>query len=264
MAITTLDGILAGAKQRLSLTKTAGKTSVAFMGCSTIDVAGNPGAGVLAGTSTTTGVVPTQATAGFPKINAFGVGNTGYITRVEASNTVTCRINLFDLLWKGGAYAYNANTSDNTPASFASRVPNGTDFTGLELWYEQVTAGTLIPSVDVKYLNENNEAKNTGVIVLPSAMISSRMQQLPLFAGDKGISGVTGVVATVASAGTFNLLVLRRLDSIRIRVPNHGDVHDALSTGMPVIFENSALMMMVVADSTSTQVPELIVDITNG
>lgn len=264
MTITTLDGIIAGARQRIVLSKTASKAAVAAMGCSVFDVNGNPGAGVLAGTSTTTGIVPTDATAGCPTIKAFGVGNTGYITRVEGNNIVSCRISLYDMLWKGGVYNFNAAISGNTPASFASRVPNGTDFTGLELWYEQVVAGTLVPAVNVAYLNEAGTAKNTGAINLPAAMIANRMQQIPLLAGDKGIQGVTGVTATVASAGTFNLLVLRPLDEIRIRAANDGIVHDALATGMPIIFADSALMMIITPDSTASQVPELIIDITNG
>ena len=66
MAITTLDGFLAAPMQRITLLKTASRTSVAAIPFSVFDVAGNPGAGVLAGTSTTTGVVPTDATRDAP------------------------------------------------------------------------------------------------------------------------------------------------------------------------------------------------------
>lgn len=264
MTITTLDGIIAGAKQRILLAKTATRTSVAAYGCSVFNLAGNPGAGTLAGTSTTTGVVPTDATAGCPTINAFGGDNVGYISRVEASNIVACRIALYDLLWKGGAYAFNVSTSGNSPASYSSRIPGGTDYIGLELWLEQVTAGTLVQNVDVNYNNQAGAAKSTGVIAMPAAMIVGRMQQIPLAAGDTGIQGVTGVAGSVASAGTFNLLVLRPLDELRIRVANDGVIHDALATGMPIIFADSALMMIVTADSTATQTPELVIDVVNG
>ena len=264
MSITTLDGLIGAAKQRILFTKTASRTSVAAMGCSVFDLAGSPGAGTLAGTSTTTGVVPTDATAGCPTINAFGGGSVGYISRIEASNIVACRIALYDCLWKGGAYAYNVSTSGNSPTSYSSRVPGGTDYTGLELWYEQVTAGTLVQNVAVTYNNESGTSHSTGTIAMPAAMILGRMQQIPLLAGDKGIQGVTGVVGTVASAGTFNLLVLRPLDELRIRVANDGIIHDALATGMPVIYTDSALMMIVTADSTATQTPELVIDIANG
>lgn len=264
MTITTLDQLIAAPKQRILMTKTASRTSVAAAPCSVFDLAGSPGAGVLAGVSTTTGTVPTDVTAGCPLINAFGGGSVGYVSRIEASNVVACRIALYDCLWKGGAYAFNAATSANTPTSYSSRVPSGTDFTGLELWYEQVTAGTGIPSVNVNYNNQAGTAKTTGVTALPAAMIVGRMSQLPLASGDSGIQGITGVTATVATVGTFNLLVMRPLAELRIRVANDGLTQDMLSTGMPVIYADSALMMVVTADSTATQLPELVIDIVNG
>lgn len=264
MAITTLDGVVAAAKQRIQMWKSTNRTAVAAYPFSVFDIAGNPGGGTLAGTSTTTGVVPTDATAGCPTINAFGGGATGYISRLQASNTVACNIALYDMLWKGGAYNFNVNTSGNSPTSFSSRIPGGTDYTGLELWYEQVTAGTLVQNVNVTYNDETGSSSTTGTYAMPAAMIVGRMQQIPLAAGDKGIQGVTGVVGTVASAGTFNLLILRPLGELRIRAANDQQVQDLLTTGMPQVFDNSALIMVVKPDSTATQLPELIVDIING
>lgn len=264
MAITTLDGVIAAAKQRILMYKSTNRTAVASYPFSVFDIAGNPGAGTLAGTSTTTGTVPTDATAGCPIINAFGGGATGYVSRIEGSNIVSCRIALYDMLWKAGAYAFNVSTSGNSPTSFSSRIPGGTDYTGLELWYEQVTVGTLVQNVNVTYNDENGASSTTGAYAMPLAMIVGRMQQIPLAAGDKGIQGVTGVVGTVASAGTFNLLIMRPLGEVRIRVANDHVVQDLLATGMPQVFADSALRVVVTADSTATQLPELVVDIING
>lgn len=265
MPITTLDQLIAAAKQRVLISKTAAQTAVAISPTSVFDRAGAPGAGTLAGVSTTTGTVPTDVTAGLPLINAFGGSNTGYISRMEFNNTVACRMTVYDLLWKGGAYAFNANTSGNTPSSYSTRVPGGTDFTGLELWYEQVSAGTLVQNLNVTYNNESGATgRTTGVQAAPAAMIQSRMFLLPLQAGDKGIQGVTGVVGTVASAGTFNLLVMRPLGEARIRVANDGDVQDALKTGMPIVFADSALIIIVTPDGTSTGLPEVFIDVANG
>ena len=108
MAITTLDGLIASAKQRVPLKKTASRTAVANGWFSTIDLNGAPGAGVLAGTSTTAGVVPNNATAGMPLLNAFGAGNNGHVINVEYSSVVASRIMLYDLLFKAGAYAFTA------------------------------------------------------------------------------------------------------------------------------------------------------------
>jgi hypothetical protein len=265
MAITTLDQFIAATRQRVIFNKTQTQTSVALQPCSVFDRNGAPGAGVLAGTSTTTGVVPTDATAGCPTINTFGGGNTGYVARIEANNSVICRMSLFDCLWKGGAYAFNVNTSGNSPTSFSSRVPGGTNFTGLELWYEQATAGTLVQNVNVTYINQDGTTgRSTGTVAAPAAMIISRMFQLPLQAGDKGIQGITGVVGSVASAGTFNLLIMRPIAEVRIKVANEGVVQDMFATGMPVIYDTSALMNIVTADSTSSGLAEFTVDIING
>ena len=124
MAITTLDGLIASTKQRVRWTKTATRTTVANGWFSLHDIAGQPGAGTLAGSSTTAGVVPTDATAGYPLLNAFGGGASGDLGRVAFGNTVACRIAVFDRLFLAGAYAFNANTALTAQPSFSSSEPN--------------------------------------------------------------------------------------------------------------------------------------------
>ena len=264
MAITTLDGLIAAPKQRVQIAKTASRTSVGGAWFSVFDQAGNPGAGTLAGANTTTGVVPNDATAGVPILNAFGGGATGYVTGVEFASSVTCRVMLFDLLWKGGAYAFNASTTGQTPASYSARVPGGTDFTNTEIWLEQVTAGTLVQNVNVTYINQAGTAGRSTGTVATAVNIVGRMWQLPLQAGDSGVQGVSGVVGSVASAGTFNILVLRPLWVGRVIVANAGDIHDYLRVGMPAITAEAALGIAVLADSTATGLPEMMVTIANG
>ena len=87
---------------------------------------------------------------------------------------------------------------------------------------------------------------------------------MPQEAGDTGIQRHTREVGTLATAGTFNVLVMRPLAEARIRVANDAVVQDLLTTGAPVIFEDSALRIIVTADSTATGLPDLQVDISNG
>ncbi len=264
MAIASLDNYIAAAKQFIPVTNTSTRTSVASAWFSVFDVAGNPGAGTLAGSSTTTGTVPTDATAGCPAINAFGGSATGYIAKVDFACTVACRITLYDLLWKGGAYAFNASTSGNTPTSYSSRVPGGTDYNGLEIWLEQVTAGTGSQGVNVTYTNQaGTTGRSTGTVATATNIVG-RCHKLPLQSGDTGVQGVTGVVGSVASAGTFNILVLRPLTSARINAANNGVTQDWGMTGSPQIFDNSALYRIIAADSTSTGISELGIVIANG
>lgn len=263
MAITTLDGLIAAPKQRVRILKTTSRTAVAANWFSVFDLAGSPGAGVLAGTSTTTGVVPTDATAGTPPINAFGGGATGYLANVAYASPVACRLMLFDLLWKGGAYAFNANTTGNTPTSYASRVPGGTDFNNTELWLEQVTAGTGVQNVAVTYNDQGGASSSTGTVAT-AANIVGRMWPLPLAAGDSGVQGVTGVVGSVATAGTFNILVVRPLWHGRVIAANFGALDDYLRIGLPQVFADSALCLAVCPDSTATSLPELMLTLANG
>ena len=149
MAITNLDGLLAAASQRVQILKTASVTAVAAQVTQVLQAAGNPGAGTLAGTSTANGVVPTDATAGFPAINTFGGGATGYIAGIQFGATTAQRIGLYDCLFKAGAYAFNANTALTAQPSYSSRVLGGTDYTNTEIWIEAVTAFTGNQSIAV-------------------------------------------------------------------------------------------------------------------
>lgn len=263
MTISTLDGYIASSKQILCIQRSGARTTQAGLWFQTFDLAGKPGAGTLAGTSTTTGVVPTDATAGCPPINAFGVGATGYISQVEYGNTVACRMRIYDMLWKGGAYAFNANTSGNTPASYSSRVPNS-DYSQCELWYEQVTAGTGIQSVNVTYNDQDGTSSSTGAFSIGTTGIVGRMHQIPLAAGDSGIQGVTGVTGSTATAGTFNLLVLRPVWTGRVRIANDGGSHGLDMCAMPEVYDDSALIVAVAADSTSSGVIDIRLTIANA
>jgi hypothetical protein len=264
MAITTLDQYIAAASQRVGIIKTASVTAVAVMPTQVLAAAGNPGAGVLAGTSTTAGVVPTDATAGCPGINTFAGGSTGYISNITFGSSVASRITLFDCLWKGGAYPFNAAVTLASQPSYSGRVLGGTDFTNTEIWVECVTAFTGLQTVAVTYTNQSGAARTTGAIATGVAPIVARMVQLPLQSGDTGVQKIDSVTGTVATVGTFNVLVLRRLWSGRVIVANSGDTHDFLKTGMPVIFDTSALMAIVQPDGTATGIFELVAEVING
>jgi hypothetical protein len=264
MAISTLDQYIAAAKQRIQWIKTASMTGVAAMPQSTFAIAGNPGAGTLAGTSTAAGVVPDDTVAGYPPVNAFG-GSVGYVSKVEFADTVAAWFDLYDRLFVAGAYAFNAATTLSAQPSYSGRVPGGTDYVGTQLWIECVTAFTGNLTVAVTYTNQaGTTAHTTGTIATGMAPIVGRCFQLPLAAGDSGIQKIESVTSTVATVGTFNVMVLRPLWSGRVQIANGGDVHDLLRTGMVQVFANSALYVLIAADSTATGIPELAIEVANG
>lgn len=265
MAITTLDGLIAAPRQSVVISKTAVLTTAALPNNTgtMFHIAGSPGAGTLAVGNTTTGVVPTDAVAGFPVLNAFGASATGYLIGLEASCSVASTLVLYDRLWHGGAFSF-ATTYPITSPSWSSRVPGGTDYTNTEMWVEQVTAGTGIQNVAVTYANQAGTAgRATGTIAAPAAMIVGRMFPLPRQAGDSGVSAISNVVGSVATAGTYNLVVLRRLATVRIPVANFSVKIGFEGTGMPVVWADSALCLAVQPDSTSSGLPYMRLDIAN-
>lgn len=268
MAILTQDGYVAAsmAGEFVRMLKTVTRTAVALQPYSVFDIAGNPGAGTLAGSSASAGVVPTDATAGHPTIKAFGVGATGYLDRFDCGNIVACDIALYDCLWKGGTYTHGAAVTNlSAQPSYSSRVPGGTDFQGLELWYESVTASTGNPSVTVGYTDQDgNTGASTGAHSIGAATPIGRMFPFAFASGDSGIQKVESVVSATASAGTFNILVLRKLAEGRVGMAGGRDLQGPDRTGRPIVFADSALMLIVRPDSTATQTPDVTLKIING
>lgn len=274
MAISTFDGFIGSSKQYLSMMKTASRTAVAANWFSVFDLAGNPGSGTLAGTSTAAGVVPTDATAGTPSIDAFGGSAVGYLAQVDFGSSVACRIKMFDMLFKAGAYAYNDTTAVtlSSQPSYSGRLPN-TNYNDTQIWLEVTTAfatGTAW-QVTVNYTNQAGTTGRSTVIsaaAAAAALTKGKMLQLALQAGDTGVEKIESVTATnggtAMTAGNFNILVLRPLWSGRVKIANDGDVHDLTKTGMPVLYADSALILAVCPDSTATGIPELELVIANS
>lgn len=263
MAITTLDGYIASAKQDLLYSKTTARTTVAASWFSLFDLAGGQSAGTLAGVNTANGVVPTDATAGYPVIN--GGAATNYLGNISYNNTVACTISIYDRLFVAGAYAFNANTALATQPSYAGRLPN-TDYTQTELWVEQVTAATGNQAVTVTYTNQSGTGtRSTGAVGIGAAPTVGRCWQLPLQSGDSGIQRIDNVLGTVATVGTFNVMVLRPLvKNLRVNVANAGGLVDAFASGLRQIYADSAIYVLVNADSTSSGLPNIQMQAANG
>jgi hypothetical protein len=261
MSITTLDEYIAATKQRITWMKTGTRTLVAAMPYTVFDIAGSPGAGTLAIGNTANGVVPTDATAGYPVIGTFS-GNTGYISKVEFGSSVACCFDVYDRLFACGAYNYNADTTLASQPSYSGRIP--TNYSGLQLWVEQVTVGTGVQHVQINYLDQDGNAGDTGDVTLITTTPVGRMAQIPFAAGDNGIQQITRVRGATATGGTFNVMVLRPLWFGRVVCANGGDVHDLLNTGQPRIYEDSALYTILYADSTAVGLPDISMQIAMG
>lgn len=267
MTINTGDGFIAAQKQNVSHNYFAGqtaRTTVAAAWSSLMGMTGQPGVGTLAVGNTANGIVPDDTLAGYPILRAFPGGADGYLSAIQFSNTVASRLALYDCLFSAGAYAFNANTTLAAQPSYAARVPDADYSNGIELWLEQVTAGTGVQNVAVTYTNQAGTAGRTTGTIATAANILGRMWRLPLQAGDSGIQSIQQVVGSVATAGTFNIHVMRYLWSGRVQAANGGDTHDMSIIGMPKVFATSALKMIVCPDSTAAGFPDCNYTIISG
>lgn len=261
MAITTLDGYIASAKQQVQIDKTASYTTVAAWWSTLRHIAGNPTGPALAVGNTANGLVPVDTDAGYPIINAFG--GTGYLAQVRYGSTVISRLRLYDRLFHAGAYAYNSNVTLTSQPSYSSRIV-GSNYAETELWIEVVTAMTGALVVTVTYTNQSGTTGRSTALSLPSGAIVGRMFQMPMAAGDTGIQKIESVLGATASAGTFNVVVARPLWSGAVLVAGCGDVHGLDKTGLPQIFDNSALCAQVAPASTASGIPEISMTIVDG
>ena len=268
---------MAAPKQRVRMVKTASRTVVSTIAFSVFDLAGNPGGGTLAGTSTANGVCPTDATAGCPTIE-YTSGNT-YLSRIEFGSSVACRLAIHDMLFKAGAYAYTAGTTSLSSQPVLSQrcpdYPGSGNIFGArnEIWIEVSTAfvtGTAW-QVNVTYTNQSGTTGKTAIISTAqaaAALTLGKMFQLGLASGDTGVQKIESVIVTnggtAMTAGAFNVLITRPVyTSMRMMVANDGDIHDLLKTGLPPVYNDSALIMMVQADSTASGIPELTLELVN-
>lgn len=253
MAITTLDGLIAANKVVRPLHRTAGLTTVAGGWFTNFHVAGaNPG--VLAGGETTppantAGRVPTDTIPGYPDIPWSTLRT--YLSRLTVVNTVASTFRLFDRLWVGGTYPFNAAVAV-TSGSWASRVSyNGgaADYKGLEIWVEQVTAATGNQAVNVTYTDQDgNTGATTGATGIGAAPTVGRCWQLPLAAGDSGVQAISNVAGSTATVGTFNVMVLRPIMDLYLPA-NNAAVLNWADLGLPEIFNDSALYALFMSAS---------------
>ena len=267
MAIATGDAYIASAKQIVPFTKTASTTTIATTRFSVFDKAGNPGAGTLALTTALTGSVEASGTAGYPSLTTFGGGATGYLSRVAFASSVVGRIELWDRLFGiNVSLAALATTTLSGAGSYLGRVPGGTSAVGTRLFAEFTTAAAAASTITVTYTNQaGTAARTTGASASVSGFTVNRLLELPLQAGDSGVNSIqTVVVGGTAGAGAVNIIVLRPLWTGRINIANGADIHGPDKTGMPVVFATSALYLTTIADSTSSGVPDLNIEIANG
>jgi hypothetical protein len=259
MPIASVDDFFAAQKQVINIFRTAANKPNAILSSSINPQTGaglswgHPGLGVVAHGSSlrVTGEVPTHLTQGFPRLDAFPVGAKGYILHVESASAAAGHAALFDLLFRCGTFAQNTLYNLNpVQPSFAARLPGG-DYLDTGIWVEQaapwLTSHSGSPAtcdITVGYLNESGVAKSTGAQPWPytTAMTAGGLWNIPLAAGDRGVSQITSVNSSTNCTNglEFNVYVLRRI--LLLRQGQFLSRADLFMTGLPEVHQQSALL----------------------
>ena len=135
----------------------------------------------------------------------------------------------------------------------------------------------LSPLMGLQFGLEGGEiAVLTGALLLGTPVLSligaigaaqtvGRCWQLPLQSGDSGVQLITNVQGSVATVGTFNVMVLRRLAEGRVPIANGLDRQSVIDVGALLdVYADSAFYVLIAPDSTSSGLPDVDFQVVNG
>lgn len=257
MAITSLDGVLAGAQPPQFFYKAlSGTTSSGGRGHSFLYTAGIPCAGV-APTPGLAGAALTSYPGQIPFTNP--VSGNSYLCRfIGAASAVAGSLLLVDRLWHNSGITITS-TSAQTVNSVAwpARDNNGTsDGEGVLLAVEVSTVtGAGTPTITVSYTNSAGVSGRTGTnaIATTASSPAGTFHFISLQAGDTGVRSVQSITLSSSwTSGTIHLVAYRPLAVISQTVAGASESIDALTSGMPRLYDNTVPCLVLIPAANST------------
>lgn len=255
MAITTVDGALAGMQPLRFFTKAVTGTMVAGKPQSLWALAGMPGAGAFS--STLAGAALTSPTAGQIPFSNPASGNT-YLSRFQGQATIAGQLLLVDRLWHNGGFTITSTSGQTvTSAAWPARDDNGSTngdgvFLGLEI---SAAAGAAAPTITVAYTNSANTSGRSAVNVNPTANspAAGSIFLIGLQAGDIGVRSVQTLTLSVSwVSGTMNLFAYRILASLELTAALIPNAVDVLTGGFNRMYNDSVPMLIFIPSTTTT------------
>jgi hypothetical protein len=261
------DTNIIAAMRAASPNRTFNKASIAAEGAGTFHslwkVAGFPPAGANPPLfSAGAGYVPTKGTLGaFPFVNAVDPIENA-LCKFAQSGVTAGTLFIYDRLWACSGFGTVATTAQNivTPGTLpAGRDPNNGE--DVEPWLEVYTApGATTATWTVTGTDSAGNAGRSWGYTHP-ANAESVGQMVPLMPGGVGTAAARSTMRVPASfqasvssgtAGDVGLTLMRRLGMAAVTSANLGQVIDALATGLPEVYNDACLALMVQCSTTNT------------
>jgi len=256
MAITTLDGALAGMQPPIDFAKVGAGTQVVGRLWSPFYSAGYPGAAV-APTPSIAGAALTTYAGQLTFVN--GAADQ-YLARFSAGCTATGVMYLCDRLWHNSGIAVTTTTAQtvNSVAWPARDLNASTNGVGVRIGLEVSTATGAGASVhSISYTDEVGTAGLTGSprVAYAASSIAGAFYDYTLVAGDTGVRSVQTFTSTVSmTSGTVHLVAYRVLARVSINIAELDFAVDLLTSGMPKLHDNTVpfLLFQPVATTVPT------------
>jgi hypothetical protein len=258
MAITTEDGLIAAlaAGERFSWHKQSATAEGAGTWHSLWKIAGYPAAGASPPAFTAgSGYTPTRTTLGaFPFSNPT---NNAYLGKLGLTGTVVGSLIVYDRLWACSGFVTNSVSTQTvtTPGNLPSgRDPLSGD--DVEPWLEVYSAPGATGATWTLAGTDSGGNSVNWTYTHP-ANAESVGQMMPFTGGtatERGIRQVTSLTCSISSgtAGDVGVTLLRRLAEIPITTANLSAVFDAFALGLPEVYDDACLALMVQCSTTST------------
>lgn len=244
MAITTVDGVIAGFQIPKPITKVGIATAAvgAMRGYTPWYVAGNPGAATASSAGVNGEAVTGNSVAGqIPRTNP-GSGN-AYLGRFSVNASTAGVMMLIDRLWQNSGLSVTSTSAQAiTPATLPSRSGDGTT-NGAQVmaaieWSATGGAGT--PTVTLTYTDQDGNTGATGTFTGVASPPVGTFEIFTLAAGDTGVRAPTSFIQSATrTSGTMHLVLFRILAQVEVSVANIGNAIDALTAGMPRLYDGS-------------------------
>jgi hypothetical protein len=255
MAITTLDGAIAGYKPIEGYAKAVSGTLVAGRPHSQFYLAGIPGAATApspgaAGAALTSyaGQIPIPAAS----------GNTHLARASFSSSAQAGNIIVYDRLWHNSGIVVTTTTAQTiNSATWPARDKNGsTNGEGVYIGLEVSTAtGAGASVISISYTNSAGTAGRTGtaIDVYAATAAAGSFFRFALQAGDTGVRSIQTYTSTVSmTSGTVHLVAYRPLAWIELPAAGIGGVIDPVTGGLPREYDTTVPSILFLPQTTTT------------
>lgn len=255
MAITTLDGALAGMKPPGFYAKALSGTMVAGRPFNPMYLAGIPGAAV----APAPGITGAALTSYPGQLDIPAASLNTHLAKFSGSSSAQGGLLLLcDRLWHNSGIVVTTITAQTiNSVAFPARDNNGATagagvYVGLEI---SAATGAGASVISISYTNSAGVAGRTGTAVdaYAATSLQGMFYRFALQAGDVGVQSIQSYTSTVSmTSGSVSLVAYRVLATLELSAAGMPNAIDALTSGMPRCYDTTVPFLLYLPQTTTT------------